>query len=219
MIGRKRTSAGGFTLVELLVVIGIIAILFAVLMPVLGRVRASGHRTVCLAQLRDLGHMVQMYLRDNQHRVMRVNPVPSDPSLIPYPAPGIVEVLAPYHRGAVRVFRCPSDRLVGRTNVPPGTDTFFETDGTSYEYNAFFNSFAFDEQTGINKVWTDALADARKRAPLFPAPDELPLLMDFEAFHGPRGKLESRNALYADFRAAPLALKVRPRQRETEWPE
>src|SRR5215467_10407499 len=43
-----------FTLVELLVVIGIIAVLLAILLPVLSRVRGAALKTVCAARLHDL---------------------------------------------------------------------------------------------------------------------------------------------------------------------
>src|ERR1039457_2988371 len=54
----------GFTLVELLVVIAIIAILTALLFPVLARARAASYKTVCASNLRQIGLAFSMYTAD-----------------------------------------------------------------------------------------------------------------------------------------------------------
>ena len=54
-----------FTLVELLVVMAIVAILSALVLPVLSKTKAQGRQTACLSNLRQFGFALQTYASDN----------------------------------------------------------------------------------------------------------------------------------------------------------
>jgi len=66
---RPRQLAPAFTLVELLVVIGIIAVLISVLLPTLGRAREAAKRTACLSNLHQIHVMLVMYANANNGQV------------------------------------------------------------------------------------------------------------------------------------------------------
>ncbi|HZN68756.1 MAG TPA: DUF1559 domain-containing protein [Tepidisphaeraceae bacterium] len=111
----------GFTLVELLVVIGIITVLIAILFPALSRARDHALRVKCAANLRSIGHALTMYTQ--QYRVH-----PGHAVFTAGTAYAVWPVrLRPFLGGDQRVFYCPAQdercewrvRVVGGGNETP----------------------------------------------------------------------------------------------------
>jgi prepilin-type N-terminal cleavage/methylation domain-containing protein len=94
------TRRRGVTLLEVLVVVGIIAIIAAILLPVLSKARAASQKITCLSNLRSIGIAFHLYA---EHNTMRL-PDPTttriswEASLLPY--------------ASSSVFKCPSDSEV-----------------------------------------------------------------------------------------------------------
>ena len=178
----------GFTLVELLVSIGIIAILIGILLPTLSTVRSRANATKCRANLHDIGAQFQMYLNESKNHLPWINVMPSITPPPPPPASptvSIVKLLDPYG-GNKEVFHCPSDRItVPSVQAPPCFDTYFAREGTSFEYDSQLNTLYAGHQVQDHPL-------ARQGQLV-----NVPVLYDFESYHATAGK-GGKNYLFAD---------------------
>jgi prepilin-type N-terminal cleavage/methylation domain-containing protein/prepilin-type processing-associated H-X9-DG protein len=143
LMNRNASRRRGFTLVELLVVIGIIALLISILLPSLSRAREQGNMIKCLSNIRQLGIAFQGYTNQSKGRFpfgavwagaaggtgaenedwiwWQNNVVPGTTSYFGRPVPGIQgSAIAPYlGKVTPEMFQCPTDDVLNRGSMNP----------------------------------------------------------------------------------------------------
>ena len=204
--GSVATSGLGFTLVELLVVMAIIAILTGLILPALARAKGKSYNAVCLNNLRQLGIATRLYSDDNNNLLPSAEILPTEPIDPKTPLARICDVLASYvgrtagtNTNTVTVLKCPSDKL-----------GLFAAEGSSYEWNADLNGHRIDETKTSNMflVWQSSNGPTQTTNYVlrFP-PETTPLLLDYEEFHS-RAPKSGKNVVYMDGHVAILDVLV-----------
>jgi prepilin-type N-terminal cleavage/methylation domain-containing protein len=132
----SRSARAGFTLIELLVVIAIIAILAAMLLPVLSKAKMKGQGALCMNNTKQLMIAWRMYTEDNHDNLPGAdgagfgpewdgggfmdfaanNPINYDPNVTIKKSP-----IWAYCGNSTAIWKCPADRstvVVGATRQP-----------------------------------------------------------------------------------------------------
>jgi len=137
----------GFTLVELLVVIGIIAVLIAILLPSLNRARASAASVACQSNLRQIGQASLIYAQSNKAAL----PSSVADSIYKFPMDTAQE-LSHIMKGATNIFYCPTNSLP----APAGQLPIVESDFYPPDHRGVWNPAS----SGRIRYWWVANPDA-----------------------------------------------------------
>lgn len=123
-------SRRGVTLLEMVIVIGIIMILMSLFLPVLGNARRKAAKYYCESQMGQIATAIHSYWNDHERPPPRSWLPSVDRNSVFLPV-----VLERYVGGETKVFRCPAD-TDGFTDRPPPNEgrSFFETERSSYSF-------------------------------------------------------------------------------------
>lgn len=170
-----RPATGGFTIVELLVTIAIIALLAGLAYPAFQSSMMKARSIQCASNLRKIGAAVTQAASDNDNTYPEI----SQAAVSPYPAGSdakdLYDTLSPY--GLVKT------DLQCATDIQQGKASAYQMYGSSYEWNP-----AFDDETTVTPIiyWSSTVSIPVNSS-------RVRLCTDFNALHNGR-----MNILYGD---------------------
>jgi prepilin-type N-terminal cleavage/methylation domain-containing protein len=134
----EQSSSRGFTLIELLVVIAIIAILAAILFPVLGAANGRAQKMVCLNNLKQVGTGIRLYADENNDTLPTI--VVTNGMPWSYQWRFFKELTKSYDSLSStsspqdKLFACPSDKFyyLDQLDTPLSTTPLYRTNWSDY---------------------------------------------------------------------------------------
>ncbi|MBU0719350.1 MAG: type II secretion system GspH family protein [Planctomycetes bacterium] len=176
-VGRLRGRTPGFSLIELLVVVGIIGVLAGLIMPALSIARDRAKVGVCRARLNQLGLAITLYADQHDERIPR-GPACTGPfdftcaqvatnqlwigrliAAHPDESNGL-GVLLEQHEDAVEMFFCPDDDTGNHEEELPRIGTALDAYG-SYMYRQLDQLPPLGSQGTLSRLGTNTVDDVK----------------------------------------------------------
>lgn len=149
-----RRSCRGFSLIEILAALAVVAVLLAIIVPLGLRSRASAQSAACVANLRQIGVGLQLNLNERGGRFPDLAAGPSEQD--PEKRAALNDYLLEYVGGDPQVFICPADG-----SVHPET-------GSSYHWNSLLNNQLSNSIRMLGQTFD---------------PSQIPVVFDADSFH------------------------------------
>ncbi len=163
---KRYSSKSGFSLIELLTVIGIIAILAAIIFPVMASVKKRARMTNCMTNLQQISNALAMFKMDNHKFPVALVPVVAGQ---PFSAArSDAGLYGEYVKGGAKVFLCPESSFTDENattlqNVgkAAGTQLIY----TYSSYDGYVNAGTYEQHYAYDWWPTSDLSEMDTRVP------------------------------------------------------